>query len=189
VPGLLNYKAILSYDGTAFAGWQLQASQPTVQGALERALGRYTGLDRAALGVQGAARTDAGVHALGQAAHFRCRRVLDPPAARRALNSMLPEGVRVLELERVPVDYNVRFTLAKTYFYDLHLDEVHDPFTCRYRCVPDVPGGIDLQALADAARLFVGTHDFTPFSSASEDGRRRSAECAPRRTGRASAWA
>lgn len=88
---------------------------------------------------------------------------------------MLPEAVRVLHLQRVPVDYNVRFTLGKTYYYDLHLDE-HDPFTCRYRCIPDAPGGVDLQALADAARLFVGTHDFTAFCSASEDGRRRSRE-------------
>jgi tRNA pseudouridine38-40 synthase len=170
-----NYKIILAYDGTAYAGWQLQAGRvPTVQGALERALTRFTGQARDALVVQGAARTDAGVHARSQAAQFYCARKLDPAGAARALNVLLPSDVRVLRLDRVPIDYNVRFTLAKTYVYDLHLDTTPDPFTARYRHAPAAPDRVDLRALEAAAREFVGEHDFSAFSSASEDGWRRS---------------
>jgi tRNA pseudouridine38-40 synthase len=119
----LCYAAVVAYDGTRFAGFQLQAGRraPTVQGELERALRRLTGASRRALRVQGAGRTDAGVHARGQCVQWRAPRALAPAAARRALNKQLPPDVRVLRVEAVPTDYNCRFSSGKEYWYDVDL--------------------------------------------------------------------
>lgn len=175
-----KYVAYVAYDGTDYAGFQLQGAsverrRPSVQGRLEAALSRFLGLTRGELAVQGAARTDAGVHARGQAVHFFSRRELaDGARATATLNAALPPDLRVLRVLRVPLDYNVRFSRGKFYTYDLSLEPIGDPFSCRFRHAPPGPGRLDLEALGAAAAAFVGTHDFSVFSNRPRDASARS---------------
>ena len=173
-----KYVAEISYDGTRYSGFQLQRASwktPTIQGLIERALGKFIGLPREELSVQGAARTDSGVHARGQAVHFLSSRLLESTdRAVLALNSVLPEDIRVLRVLRVPLDYNVRFSNGKIYTYDLHLEQIADPFLCRYRFHPPRPDKINLDILSSATGAFLGTHDFSVFSSKPRDGSKRS---------------
>jgi tRNA pseudouridine38-40 synthase len=166
------YAVLLQYDGTDYAGWQLQPLssgglrvKPTVQLRLEAALTKATGESRRVLKVQAAGRTDAGVHAAGQVAQFACRRPREPAALLRALNSLLPPDIRALAVERVPLDFNVRYALRKTYRYDLHLDPIADPFLQRWRHHPRRPERLRLGAVEDAAQLLVGTHNFSNFGN------------------------
>jgi tRNA pseudouridine38-40 synthase len=153
----------LAYDGTDFSGWQLQkAGSRTVQGAVEAALMRIAG-ER--LPVQGAGRTDAGVHAAGQRAHFDApERLLHIPW-RIALNSLMPEDVRVVDAAPAPPGFHAQFSAtSKTYAYTLWHDRSHvDPM--RRRFVWDVPP-LDLAAMDAAAAFFIGTHDFESFRNA-----------------------
>lgn len=182
-----KYIAEISYDGTRYAGFQLQSAArkgpSTIQGQMEKALGKFVGLPREELRMQGAGRTDAGVHARGQAVHFMSPRLLEASRsdsttthnrAVTALNSILPEDIRVLRVLRVPLDYNVRFSNGKIYTYDLHLDPIGDPFLCRYRFRPRRLDVLNLSTLSSAAAMFVGTHDFSAFSSRPRDGSKRS---------------
>ncbi len=191
-----SYAITLAYDGTDYWGWQLQAApaappvssggggpskrqprpRPTIQLRLEQALVKITGEPREVLKVQAAGRTDAGVHACGQVAQFCARRrpgrpPLAPPALLRALNALLPPDVRALVAREVPLDFNVRYALRKTYRYDLDLAPgAADPFQHRFRHRPRRPEALRLAAMADAAQLFVGTHDFSNFANVSADG-------------------
>lgn len=191
-----SYAITLAYDGTDYWGWQLQAApaappvssggggpskrqprpRPTIQLRLEQALVKITGEPREVLKVQAAGRTDAGVHARGQVAQFFARRrpgrpPLAPPALLRALNALLPPDVRALAAREVPLDFNVRYALRKTYRYDLDLAPgAADPFQHRFRHRPRRPEALRLAAMADAAQLFVGTHDFSNFANVSADG-------------------
>lgn len=118
---LFSYTATLQYDGTHYWGWQLQPppagrrAKPTIQLALEKALVRLTGEPREELKVQAAGRTDAGVHARGQVAQWYCRRQREPAALLRGLNALLPADIRAVGVQRVPLDFNVRYALQKTY--------------------------------------------------------------------------
>ena len=100
-----NIRLTLEYDGTRYAGWQLQKNALTIQGVLEEGLGRL--LDQAAR-VTGASRTDAGVHALGQVANFRTFSRLQPVQIRRGLNALLPADVAVLAAEEADPEFNAR---------------------------------------------------------------------------------
>jgi tRNA pseudouridine38-40 synthase len=173
-----KYIAEVAYDGTRYNGFQLQhnSKTPTVQGKLENALTRFLGISRKDLLLQGAGRTDAGVHARGQVVHFFSRRLLENNNTRAvlALNSLLPEDIHVMRLLRVPLDYNVRFSNGKIYTYDLHLDPLgSDPFTQRYRLCPKINSNFSLEALSSAAQVFLGSHDFSAFSSKPRDKSQR----------------
>jgi tRNA pseudouridine38-40 synthase len=158
-----------------------QHPPPTIQGKLETALTKFLAIHRDDLLLQGAGRTDAGVHARGQVVHFFSKRLLhDTTRAVVALNSLLPEDIHVLDLLRVPLDYNVRFSMGKIYTYDLHLDPMgSDPFTQRYRLCPprallnNSNLNFNVEALSAAAAEFVGTHDFSVFSSKPRDRSQR----------------
>ena len=159
--GLAAYKLVLSYDGTDFCGWQRQPNSRTVQGVIEQALARITGKK---ISVTGAGRTDAGVHALGQAASFRADLRLKKAELQRALNAVLPEDVRVLSVRKAPPDFNARkMAKAKVYRYRLFNGRRVSPFLVRY--VLHWPGRLDIAKMSDAARLFVREADFTAFSS------------------------
>lgn len=156
-----KYVFEVAYDGTDFCGFQLQPSVPTVQAALERSLCRFLqGMHRDHLLVQGAARTDSGVHARQQYVEFYSNRVLNEETFVRAMNSMLPSSIVISALSPVEDDFNVRFTNGKIYTYDIHLDKYRDPFTCRYRHVPKNPAGLDIDAMREACQSFVGLRDF-----------------------------
>ncbi len=162
-----NIKLTLAYDGTEFHGWQIQPGQPTIQGALTDVLGKLT---QENLTVYGAGRTDAGVHALGQVAHFKTHAHLTAAEFQRAFNALLPAAIRVFAAEEVGPDFHARWqALAKIYHYRIFRGAVVPPFEWRY--VLHDPFSLDVAAMAEAARLFEGDHDFTSFaaSTGSED--------------------
>jgi tRNA pseudouridine38-40 synthase len=155
---------LIEYDGTPFNGWQRQAGgQPTVQAALEAALAR---IDPAAPLVQGAGRTDAGVHASGQVAHADLTRDWDPVRLAGALNAHLrPVPVAVLACATVADDFHARFSaIGRDYLYRI-LCRRAPPVLAAHQ-VWQVRRGLDLQAMQQAARHLIGKHDFTTFRSA-----------------------
>lgn len=167
------YRVTLAYDGTDFEGWQVQerpegACARTVQGELEGALRRLAG--DAPVRVAGAGRTDAGVHALGQVASFELPRAFEPPALLRALNGLLPADVRALEAAEAPPGFHARKSaLSKLYRYELDTGPVQLP--TRRRHAGHVPWTLDTEAVAEAAALFVGRHDFASLASAGGSAR------------------
>ena len=164
-----KYVFEVAYDGTDFCGFQLQPSVPTVQGALERSLCKFLGgMHRDHLVVQGAARTDSGVHARQQYVEFYSNRVLDEERFVRAMNSLLPPSIVTSALSPVEDDFNVRFTNGKIYTYDIHLDKYRDPFTCRYRHVPKDPASLDVDSMRSVCQSFVGLKDFRLLTNKSD---------------------
>lgn len=156
------HRITLAYDGTDFEGWQRQARGRTVQAVLESALARLLGGDR--VPVVGAGRTDSGVHALGQVASFELTRSLEPPALLRALNALLPEDVRVVEAALAPAGFHARRSaVSKCYRYELDAGAVQLP--TRRRLAGHVPWKLDEEAVAAAARLYLGRHDFASLAS------------------------
>jgi len=163
-PGLPHYRVTLAYDGTDFAGFQLQrrAGGRTVQGAVEEALSRLSGGSRVA--VAGSGRTDAGVHALGQVAAFELEREIEPPALQRAMNGLLPRDVRVLDAARAPAGFHPRKSaVSKLYRYVLDCGGVQPPQRARYAGHCPVP--LDEAAVRAAAALYVGCQDFVSLAS------------------------
>jgi tRNA pseudouridine38-40 synthase len=157
-----RYKITLEYDGTAYAGWQIQANAPSVQEHVSRALSRLCGEE---VCVHGAGRTDAGVHARGQVAHFDLAR--DWPAERLpdALNHHLrPEPIAVLDCAQVGEDFDARFC-ATARHYDYLIQVRRAPLVLERDRVWRVPRALDIAAMARAARTLEGHHDFTTFRS------------------------
>ncbi|MGB6429147.1 MAG: tRNA pseudouridine(38-40) synthase TruA [Candidatus Acidiferrales bacterium] len=170
-----NIKLTLAYDGTDFHGWQTQPGQSTIQSALSDVVGRIT---QEHVTVHAAGRTDAGVHALGQVAHFRAQSSLAPEEFQRALNALLPREIRVVAAESAAPDFHARWqALAKTYCYRVYRGRVLPPFLWRY--VLHDPFPLDFDAMSEAAQLFEGAHDFTSFAASTgseEDDRDRTVE-------------
>ena len=158
-----RYRITVEYDGTPFVGWQVQDNGASVAGAIAAALAELGG---AGVSVYGAGRTDAGVHALGQVAHFDLDRAWDPLRLREALNAQLrPHPVAVLEAAVVADDFHARFAaLRRRYLYRI-LNRRAPPALDRLR-VWHVNRPLDHRAMADAAARLVGRHDFTTFRSA-----------------------
>jgi tRNA pseudouridine38-40 synthase len=155
-------KLTVSYDGTAYVGWQRQAEGVSIQGLLEEALARLEG---APVAVHGAGRTDAGVHALGQVASARVTIGHEPLVIRRALNAMLPADVRVAVVEEAAPDFHARYHAAgKVYEYRIWQGDVQPPFARTWSW--HVPRPLDVAAMDRAARLLEGRHDFSAFRSA-----------------------
>lgn len=162
-----TFKITLAYDGTDFVGWQRQASGTSIQGLLEDALRE---LDQREVVVIGAGRTDAGVHALGQAASFSLERVMTGEAIVNALNARLPSAVRVVTADRMPDGFHARFgARSKTYRYRIWNADVLSPFERRYawHCA----GALDRERMAASARLVEGRHDFRAFQAAGSAAR------------------
>jgi tRNA pseudouridine38-40 synthase len=156
-----NIKLVLAYDGTEFAGWQVQPDAPTVQGALSSAIGRLTGEK---VLPQGSGRTDAGVHALAQVATFNTESAIPVENFTKALNGTLPSAIRVLEAVEVPMEFHARKSArAKTYCYRMLRANICPPFVARY--VWHYPFPLDEAAMQSAASEIVGEHDFTSFAA------------------------
>ena len=152
----------VSYDGTAYAGWQRQQNALAVQEALERALTTLTG-ERVA--VTGASRTDAGVHALGQRAHFDTVSAIPPDKFPFALNTLLPRDIRALCGRDVRPDFHARFDArGKRYVYRIH-NAPHASALWRDQTA-HVPVPLDLDAMRLALSDLFGTHDFAAFQAA-----------------------
>jgi tRNA pseudouridine38-40 synthase len=163
-----HYRLTLAYDGTDFAGWQAQAADKgrTVQGALEEALGRLSGIGPAArVRVAAAGRTDAGAHALGQVACFRLERDWPPVDLVRALNGVLPPDARALAAEVVDDAFHARRSArSKVYRYTLDTGLVQLPTRRRYAA--HAPFALDRAKVEEAAALYLGRHDFASLASA-----------------------
>src|SRR5690606_34211897 len=157
-----RYRITVEYDGTPFVGWQMQENGRSVQQALTEALERLT---QERVAVHGAGRTDAGVHALGQVAHFDLARDRDERTIRDGLNFHLkPEPVSVLRAERAADDFHARFDATRRRYVYRILNRRAPPALDRDR-VWWVPAPLDAAAMDAAARVLVGRHDFTTFRS------------------------
>jgi tRNA pseudouridine38-40 synthase len=153
------FRLTIAYDGTGFVGWQRQAAGESIQGLLE---GACEALDGRPVTVIGAGRTDAGVHALAQVASVALTRQVERDVVVRALNVRLPLSIRVLDAVEAPAGFHPRFDAqAKSYRYRIACADVLDPFERAY--VWHVPGGLDVEAMAEAAPLVEGAHDFASF--------------------------
>jgi tRNA pseudouridine38-40 synthase len=154
-------KITVAYDGTRFVGWQRQAEGESIQGWLEAGLARFEG---APVTVNGAGRTDAGVHALGQVASAKVSFRHEAAAVVRGLNANLPEDIRVLAVEDADPEFHARFSArSKTYRYLLRNAPRADPFGRHYTWHLAEP--LDLAAMRAAAATLVGRHDFAAFRS------------------------
>ena len=157
-----RYKLIIEYDGAPFVGWQRQANGRSVQQAIEEALWKAAG-EKATL--KGAGRTDAGVHALAQVAHFDLLREWSAQKIADALNALLrPEPIAILAAEAVGADFDARFSaISRRYIYRIALRRA-PPALMRGR-VWHVRQRLDAVAMQRAAQVLVGNHDFTTFRS------------------------
>lgn len=161
-----KYKLLIAYDGTSYGGWQTQPNSISIQSLLEKAL--ETTL-RCWIPLIGSGRTDAGVHALGQVAHFSFEAPLDKEKLLRSLNGLLPLDVRLLDLHLVHPDFHAqKSAISKVYHYHILNRRVSDPFTRLYSWHIDYP--LDWEAIQKASCYFVGTHDFTSFASEAHQG-------------------
>jgi tRNA pseudouridine38-40 synthase len=159
-----TYKLTIAYDGTHYGGWQVQPNAPSIQALLQDALSTTL---RTPILATGSGRTDAGVHALSQTAHFSFEEVLDLMRLRASLAGLLPHDIRVKQIETVPDGFHARYSAkGKIYHYHLHLES--NPFKRLYSAHIQHP--VDLDLLQRAAALFVGTHDFTSFASQPDRG-------------------
>jgi len=157
-----RYKLIIEYDGAPFAGWQMQDQLPTVQGALIAAIAAFSG---ETVSVQGAGRTDAGVHALGQVAHFDLARAHDTDTVRDALNAHLrPQPVAVLSAETVPPGFDARRSAVRRHYRYRIANRRPDLALERGRAWR-MPRPLDAATMHAAAQRLIGRHDFTTFRS------------------------
>ena len=161
----MNFKLTLQYDGTDFHGWQMQAELRTVQGDLTKALSLIEGRD---VVVHGSGRTDAGVHAEGQVASVKLQKEITPEKLRAAINGNIGKDVRVMEAEVVADDFHARYSVVgKTYLYRTVNGPVTSPFWLRY--AHHEARALDLERMSECAQLFLGTHEWSAFSSAQSE--------------------
>jgi tRNA pseudouridine38-40 synthase len=161
---MARFKLTIEYAGTRYSGWQKQKNARTVQGEIERAIGRAAG--ERSFEFQGSGRTDAGVHAVEQVAHLELRKVIPPELMRRRINDELPADINILTVERAPARFHARHAaLARSYLYQVarRRTAFAKPF------VWWIKEPLDLDRMGQAAARFTGMHDFQSFSDADPD--------------------
>ena len=155
------YKMCITYEGTNYSGWQIQPNALSIQSLIQQTLRTIV---REEVAVNGSGRTDAGVHALGQIAHFTTQFPINLRKTLVSLNGILPSDIRILWVEEAPAGFHARYSAqSKTYHYHLHLSPIPDPFKKRYAY--HVPHPVSVDTLRQAAAKLVGTHDFTSFAN------------------------
>ncbi|MBL7049738.1 MAG: tRNA pseudouridine(38-40) synthase TruA [Nitrospira sp.] len=155
-------KLTITYQGTHYSGWQLQASGRTVQGELEKAIKKMTGAHSR---IYGAGRTDAGVHALAQVAAFKTAALHAPDVFIRALNANLPADIRIVAAEETKPGFSPRFhAKEKTYCYYICKRDTNSAFLSDYTW--SAPYSINIEPMQQAAEYLIGKHDFTSFQAA-----------------------
>jgi tRNA pseudouridine38-40 synthase len=160
---MARYKLVIEYQGTPFVGWQRQEGGTSVQAVLADAIAAFSGEPAA---VYGAGRTDAGVHALGQVAHFDLVRDWRPDRVRDAVNAKLrPHRVAVLSAEKVPPSFDARFSAKRRHYLYCIVNRRADLALDRGRAWR-VPRPLDAPKMHQAAGVLIGRHDFTTFRSA-----------------------
>lgn len=152
---------ILEYDGTAYAGWQVQPNGLAVQEVVEQSLAEVIGHE---VRVHSSGRTDAGVHARGMAAHFQTEANLPLKAFREGVNALLPQDIAVRTVREMPPDFHARFSArGKWYRYTIYQHQVRSPLAARFAWF--LRGSLDLDLMRAAAEALVGEHDFSSFRS------------------------
>jgi tRNA pseudouridine38-40 synthase len=161
--GLQRYRLDVSYDGTAFAGWQVQPRHRTAQGDLEHALKQLTGATH--VRVEASGRTDAGVHARGQVAHVDLpQQHRRPDKLRQGINALIDEDLRILQVRAVPDSFHARFSAkGKEYRYTIDNAPVRSPLTRLHSAW--IRDRLDVDAMQQAARQLEGRHDFAAFAA------------------------
>jgi tRNA pseudouridine38-40 synthase len=152
-----NYKLLIQYDGTDYAGWQYQANAVTIQQKIVEAIKTLIGED---VNLIGSGRTDAGVHALGQVANFKTLQEIDLYKFKYSLNSILPKDISILDIQKVHQDFHARFDAKKrSYLYIITKNKspFYDRFSYFYH------GSLNCDRLNSLSSTFIGEHDFTSF--------------------------
>ena len=154
-------KLTIEYDGTRYLGWQVQPEGSTLQGVLEEKLCSLTGEK---IDLLGSGRTDAGVHALGQVAHFETKSQLDAQTIQRALNSLLPSDIVIQKVEEVNEGFHARKqSKSKTYEYRILNRNIRSAFHWGYAW--HIPQRLNIREMNKATRSLMGEHDFSSFQS------------------------
>jgi len=178
-----NIKLVVEYDGTAYRGWQAQRQPCTIQHRLEQAIARVT---QEGVRVHGSGRTDAGVHAQGQVAHFHTTSRIPAPRLPHAINAHLPDDIAVKSAREMPLRFHARYSAkSKLYRYTILNDSTRSPLQ-RQR-VWQVRQALDAEAMQQAAQHLAGKHDFSAFRTqarSEQDNTRTISWLAVRRRGR-----
>ena len=153
-----RFRVIIQYDGTDFRGWQFQKNDRTIQGELEKSLKKIN--DNNLIRVYGAGRTDTGVHAIGQVAHFDISTNLDTRELKNALNGNLPKDITVMDCEQVSDDFHARFSAKKRHY----LYRTRNNKYLLDRNYTWSTEKLDVVKLNNIAKVITGDHDFTSFS-------------------------
>lgn len=162
-----RYKVIVSYDGSNYGGWQKQPNTHSVQEEIETTLEKIV---KQPVSIYASGRTDAGVHALAQVFHFDSEKCLSNENWKRALNSLLPKDIRIQHVESVSNTFHARFdAVLKRYDY-LISEDILNPFYERYMAKDRTH--LDVEYMQECANVFLGTHDFTSFTSSKLDPRK-----------------
>jgi tRNA pseudouridine38-40 synthase len=157
----VRYRITVAYDGSQYAGWQVQPAHMTVQQRIEEVLASLSG---EVVKVHGSGRTDQGVHAEGQVAHFDLSKAWKPAALHKGLNALLPADIRVRRVARARNDFHARRSaVRKEYRYVIWNGEIMDP--CRRLYATHVRKALDIEAMQAAAQVLVGRHDFAAFTA------------------------
>lgn len=163
---MTKYKMTISYDGTGYGGWQIQPNSTSIQSLVQNAMSTIL---REETLVTGSGRTDAGVHALGQVAHFQTSQTFSLASLQHSLNSILPSQIRVINIEATLDSFHARFSATgKIYHYHLHLDRTLNPFTRLYSL--HVHHHVNINLLQEASTYFLGTKDFSAFANEAHRG-------------------
>ena len=159
---LRTIRLTIAFDGTDYFGWQIQPNAPTIQGEIERHL--HT-IHNGKITLHGSGRTDSGVHALAMVAHFHTEKSLSPCAFQKALNSMLPSAIRIVEAAEAHKSFHARFSAkAKTYIYSIYNGEILPPHKRLYTV--QIRKTLNLKEIQSCLSLLCGTHDFASFETA-----------------------
>lgn len=164
---MFRYKIIIEYDGSEFAGWQKQQHNISVQGAIETAIFSFT---RDNVIVYGAGRTDAGVHALGQVAHFDLHRYYSPHVIQSAINHFIKSKISILHVEEAEPHFHARFdAIKKRYIYQI----IHrkSPLALMKNKAWLIKDELDIPLMQQASAILIGTHDFSSFRNARCQGK------------------
>ena len=156
-----RYKITVAYDGTNYAGWQVQPGKTTIQGEVERAIEQMTGKH---IRIHHSGRTDSGVHAKGQVAHFDLKEPVDTGRFMNGLNAHLDYDIRIMKMDKVRPDFNARYdAVSKEYRYFIWNGDSVPPELRLYRL--HERRKLDIKAMRKAAEQMVGKHDFAAFTA------------------------
>lgn len=161
-----TYKMVIAYDGTNYAGWQIQPNALTVQEIIEN---KMCIILQEKVAIRGSGRTDANVHAEGQVAHFFSNAKIDCRRFIYSLNALLPKDIRIKDVSLVSNSFHAQYSaISKIYHYHIHQDLISNPFSYRYSW--HVHYKLDLDRLKNAIPFFLGTHDFAAFANEADRG-------------------